>query len=455
MKVVARVAVLVIAGFAVLQCVRPGIPARPASAEIQAPVEVKRILDKNCYSCHSDQRRLAWFDQIVPAYWLVRHDVLTARAHLNFSTLGSKAPLAQKAALYESVNMIQLGAMPLPSFEKLHPEARVTPEELAVLEAYLNPWTSTPGQAGAVQAAPKTDAHTSVRAGTQVRISLASVPPELNGVPFDPDFENWKLISTTERGDNHTLRFILGNDIAVRAAQSGNISPWPDGARFAKIAWEQERGTDGLIHPGKFVQVELMVKDGRRYRTTAGWGWGRWRGPDLIPYGKDARFVEECTGCHMPVRRDDDVYTLPITAAQKDGNQLVNNRAASLPATLPWRPLQWSAITMFIDPGNRITATLYASESAVRSAPPGELSAYSPGAVLALVTWKQRDDPHWFGARIPDEPESVEFVQFGKNGQASEYRCFNGTALTENRPSTNTVAQRTQFISALPAAPMP
>jgi mono/diheme cytochrome c family protein len=455
MKVVTRVAVVAIAVFAGLQFVRPGIPARPASAEIQAPVEVKRILEKNCYSCHSDQRRLAWFDQIVPAYWLVQHDVLAARAHLNFSTLGSKAPAAQKAALYEAVNMIQLGAMPLPSFKKLHPEARVTPEELAVLKAYLNPWTPTPGPAEPAQAAEKADARSSRRDGTPARILLTSVSPELNGVPFDPDFENWKLISTTERGDNHTLRFILGNDIAIRAAQSGNISPWPNGTRFAKIAWQQERGSDGLIHPGKFVQVELMVKDGRRYRSTAGWGRGRWRSPDLIPYGKDARFVEECTGCHMPVRWDDDVYTLPITAAREKGDQLVNNHAASLPVNLPWQPLQWSAVTMFIDPANRITATLYASEGAPRPGLPGDGSAYSPGAVLALVSWRQRDDPHWFGARIPDQPQSVEFVQIGKIGQVSEYRRFDGTALIEDRPSSDTVAQRTRFMTTLPAAPLP
>ena len=103
--------------------------------------EVKRILEKDCYSCHSDQRRLSWFDQIVPGYWLVRHDILTAREHLNFSTLGAKPAAAQKAELYEAVNMIQLGAMPLPAFVKLHPEAKVTPEDLATLKANLSPWT--------------------------------------------------------------------------------------------------------------------------------------------------------------------------------------------------------------------------------------------------------------------------------------------------------------------------
>jgi hypothetical protein len=47
----------------------------------------------------------------VPGYWLVRHDILTARDHLNFSTLGAKPAAAQRATLYEAVNMIQLGTI--------------------------------------------------------------------------------------------------------------------------------------------------------------------------------------------------------------------------------------------------------------------------------------------------------------------------------------------------------
>ncbi len=77
---------------------------------------------------------------------------------------------------------------------------------------------------------------TSVSPGIPARVSLEAVNPEFNGFPFDPAFESWKSISTTDRGDNNTFRFILGNDVAVKAAQTGNTSPWPDGARFAKIA---------------------------------------------------------------------------------------------------------------------------------------------------------------------------------------------------------------------------
>ena len=65
---------------------------------------------------------------------------------------------------------------------------------------------------------------------------------------------------------------------------------------------------DCRVKPGKFVQVELMLKDAQRYKETQGWGWGRWRGLDLKPYGSDSNFVNECTGCHEPLRGNDYVY---------------------------------------------------------------------------------------------------------------------------------------------------
>lgn len=431
------------------QLVRPTIPAKPAVAEIHAPAAVKQILNKDCYSCHSDERRLAWFDQIEPAYLIVRHDILKARSRLDFSTLGTATPAVQRAKLFEAVNMIQLGAMPLPQFVAVHPDARVSSAELAELKAYLAPWATVPSlssdeKKGYASATP---------------ISLSAVQPEPNGFAFDPSFENWKLLSTTDRGDNNTFRFILGNDVAVRATESGNISPWPDGTRFAKVAWQQGLGEDGLIHPGKFVQVELMVKDVRRYKNTDGWGWGRWRGLDLKPYGEDARFVGECTGCHMPVRRNDYVYTLPITSAKVDHEELVNHAAASLPANLPWQPFTWRALTMYVDPKTHRTATLYGNDTAMQvlkrggSTPTG--LAYSPGGVLALVTWTQRDDPHWFGGRIPDTPLMVEFVQTSSSTGTDVYRVFKGPMLVETHPDAVDASQRTNFILNLKPASLP
>jgi hypothetical protein len=453
-SVVGKVIVAGVVVFALLQLVRPSIPVKPTTAELQAPPEVKHILEKDCYSCHSDQRRLSWFDQIAPGYWLVRHDILTAREHLSFSTLGSKPAAVQKATLYEAVNMIQLGAMPLPQFVKLHPEAKVTPEELATLKTYLAPWAPAPNQLGNAPAA--------VSAGASEPTPLAMVQPEFNGLPFDPNFKSWKLISTTDRGDNNTFRFVFGNDVAVKAALSGNISPWPDGTRFAKVAWLQEPGTDGLLHPGNFWQVEFMEKDAKRYKATEGWGWGRWRGMDLKPYGKDAHFVNECTGCHQPVRGNDYVYTLPVTGARSNSDEVVNNRAAALPVSLPYQPLGWSAITMYVDPKSHTTATMYGNDTAMQAVHTQDAAmgaprapVYPAGAVLALVTWAQRDDPHWFGGRIPDKSLSVEFVQVIALGRPSLYRRFAGPEFLEDHPAANVAAQRANFVQGLAPAQLP
>ena len=292
-------------------------------------------------------------------------------------------------------------------------------------------------------------------------LSLAAVSPEFNGFPFDPAFEGWKPISTTDRGDNNTFRFILGNDIAIQAVRSGNIVPWPDGARLAKIAWQQELGTDGVIHPGKFVQVELMVKNAGSYKATEGWGWGRWRGLELKPYGKDAHFVNECTSCHLPVKGNDYVYTLPITSAKVDRTEIVNNVASVLPSNLPYQPRDWNAITMYVDPKSHTTATLYGNEAAMSKVRPrGSMSkglqgpAYGDGSVLALVTWVQRDDPHWFGGRIPNQVRSVEFVQVNSTG-AKAYSRFDGAGQPKDRVLAVTEAERTAFMLGLSPASMP
>jgi hypothetical protein len=143
-----------------------------------------------------------------------------------------------------------------------------------------------------------------------------AAPPAPNGIAFLPDYKNWKAISSTERLDNGTLRQILGNDIAVRAIAQGQINPWPDGAAFAKVAWWERVDAKGTVRPGAFFQVEFMIRDSNKYAGTLGWGWARWRGAELTPYGKDASFTNECVGCHRALENTNYVFTMPIRGAQ-------------------------------------------------------------------------------------------------------------------------------------------
>jgi hypothetical protein len=87
------------------------------------------------------------------------------------------------------------------------------------------------------------------------------------------------------------------------------------------------------------------------------------------------------------------------------------NVQARVEAGLPYPVMEWKAITAVVDRGAGTTGTLFGNDVAVSAARAGV--AYPAGAVLGLVTWRQREDPHWFGARIPGDVVSVEFVEVG------------------------------------------
>ncbi len=310
-KLLGWIAALLFA-FVALQFVRPRVTNPPVTAELNAPPEVRAILRNSCYNCHSNETKLVWFDQVVPAYWLVASDVKKARKHLNFSEIASEPAGAQKAALFEAVNFIALGAMPLPQYRMVHPSSVVTPEQLAVLRAWLNP----PKPETAASAADVAAAESQRNASLQTVNMPVKVQDEPNGVSFLPDYKHWRAISSTDRFDNGTMRVILGNDVAVKAIEDHRINPWPDGTVFAKVTWYEEPDGTGFVKTGAFKQVELMIRDSSKYGSTAGWGWGRWLGTDLKPHAKTAGFVAECVACHEPLRKNDYVYTIPIPRQQ-------------------------------------------------------------------------------------------------------------------------------------------
>jgi Haem-binding domain/Cytochrome P460 len=413
---------LAVAGsfFVAAQFARPPLPNPPVLANLAAPPPVEALLRRACYDCHSNETKLRWFDQIVPAYWLVAYDVRRARENLNFSELGKSPPAVQKAALFTAVNFVSLGEMPPGRYTALHPEARVTPDELEVLKRYLHPATdSFPGKPATTMEG-------------QLPRAPADVPAAPNGLAFMPDYGDWRVVTTTVRFDNDTLRVVTGNPIAVQAIAEGHVHPWPDGTAFAKIAWiPSAEGRAAL-----FKQVELMVKDARRYADSEGWGFGRWLGAALTPYGADSSFVTECTGCHAPMRDRDFVYSLPMKAPPADPKTF--NTDAILPPGLALDPLALRLLASSADDTGSTMTTVYANGPALAHARSGEPGSYPAGSVLARVTWAQRDDPHWFGARIPDAARSVETlsVAAGAEGKAAYtyQQVTGGAGAAEPRP---------------------
>lgn len=301
--------------FALLGCLiilqfidRPQIVNPPVTGDIEALAQVKAIFRKACYDCHSNETNLRWYDKINPVYWKVAQDVKEGREGMNFSSWKTMAAPDQKAKLWEAINQIQAGAMPIKSYEIVHSSAKVSAADLTVLKNYL---------LGLVKNKPADTSKTNALAKQYQKWAKDGIikndpPKSLNGIEYIPDYKNWKVVTTSDRFDNGSMRVITGNDIAIKAIKENHINPWPNGTIFAKIGWDKITDENGNVKTGAFKQVEFMIKDDKKYASTAGWGFARFKTPKLLPYGKTKLFATECVNCHRPMSNNDFVFTLPV-----------------------------------------------------------------------------------------------------------------------------------------------
>jgi hypothetical protein len=148
-----------------------------------------------------------------------------------------------------------------------------------------------------------------------------------------------------------------------------------------------------------------------------------------------------------------------------DPSNLIN-KEASPPGNLPFDPLQWKVISSFINRRDSTMSVLYGNDLAVTHARTMGTSAYPPGSILSLITWKQKDDAHWYGAMIPGQIKSIEFVDVkaASSGQLSNfsqdqegaYHDYEGVPLQEITVSdSSTLNARINFILSQKAAAMP
>jgi hypothetical protein len=135
------------------------------------------------------------------------------------------------------------------------------------------------------------------------------------------------------------------------------------------------------------------------------------------------------------------------------------NQSASLAGQLPANPLQWKIITSAINKADSTMSTLYGNDLAVSYARANSQHNFPAGSALSLVTWTQREDDRWFGAKIPDRVRSVEFVfvEAAADGRPSySYREYEGAPLTmASEQKGFTPNDRTAYLLAQRAAVLP
>jgi hypothetical protein len=134
-------------------------------------------------------------------------------------------------------------------------------------------------------------------------------------------YEGWQLISISH--GEPVMAAILGNPIMIQAYKAGipgNGKPFPDGSKMAKIHWNPVKLATfpTALVPGTQHDVDLMVKDSKRFKDSGGWGWAAFEYDTAThtfspatteakpPQGHDAK----CGfACHTIVKNRDYVFT--------------------------------------------------------------------------------------------------------------------------------------------------
>jgi Cytochrome P460 len=134
-------------------------------------------------------------------------------------------------------------------------------------------------------------------------------------------YEAWQTISISR--NDRVVAAILGNTVMIDAYQAGipgNGMPVPDGAKMAKVHWKPKQNQffpDATV-PGDLVNVDFMVKDGKRFADSGGWGYAVFdynTASDTFtpgttagtpPQGNDAKCG---LACHTAVKTRDYVFT--------------------------------------------------------------------------------------------------------------------------------------------------
>jgi Haem-binding domain len=123
---------LVIAQFKTIQRTNP-----PLEGDLAAPPQINMLLRRACYDCHSNETRWPWYTYIAPVSWLIAHDVERGRQELNFSEWESYYAATRRRKLQWMDRALREENMPPWTYRVLHPGAGLTPQDLTVLEQWI------------------------------------------------------------------------------------------------------------------------------------------------------------------------------------------------------------------------------------------------------------------------------------------------------------------------------
>jgi len=269
--------------------------------------------------------------------------------------------------------------------------------------------------------------------------SDADVPAAAgNGVEYPVGFEDWRLLGITDRIEGGAadagIRVILGNDLAVNAARSGQTSPWPNGSMIADVVWADAGNLyerNDVFAPGSFRALAFMEKDPARFTQSGGWGYGLWTTPELLP--EEQGFDQDCIDCHTARVSDNDfVFTRPPVLPSPSTVQAAI--AAPNGLTLPPDFLDWRVVGLSRRVMGEQMRVVLGNDTAVDAARSGRTNPWPDGTQFADVVWANTTNPDWEEMIAPGNFALVAFMSRNQAQYATTggwaYSAWVGNELT-------------------------
>lgn len=140
-----RIAYVVLAALLALQLIRPepNVSAEQPGpddfiARYAPPPDVRTVLERACYDCHSNRTRYPWYAHVQPVGWWLAAHIEDGKAELNFSEFGRYSPREQGRKLNAISSELVDGTMPLPSYTWGHREAQLSAGQVDAVTAWMD-----------------------------------------------------------------------------------------------------------------------------------------------------------------------------------------------------------------------------------------------------------------------------------------------------------------------------
>lgn len=108
----------------------------PVETEVTVAPELRAVLRRACYDCHSNETVWPWYSRIAPISWLIAHDVHEGRDEMNLSAWNRLSAKQQAHARREVWEEVAEGKMPPWLYVLGHPAARVSAKDKDLLREW-------------------------------------------------------------------------------------------------------------------------------------------------------------------------------------------------------------------------------------------------------------------------------------------------------------------------------